>query len=133
MNQFVMGGFEVASKVDGREAYRLFPEQRLHRLKDGQLSGNVIVNSAGKQHRMDTHKVKTFEQRVPNYVIGKNVISLTTPEEVARGRAETIDALSEILQKNGSSPIEIVGRHGTNLNEEQIFQLRAWLSSLKAA
>ena len=50
-NQFVIGGFEVESKIDMREAYRLFPEQRLRRRDDGQLAGNIIVNSKGGQHR----------------------------------------------------------------------------------
>src|SRR5262245_7163402 len=43
-NQFVMGGFEIESKMDATEAYRLYPEQRLRRLEDGQLVGNIIVD-----------------------------------------------------------------------------------------
>src|SRR5438270_6729803 len=42
VNQFVMGGFEIAAKVPAVEAYQRFPELRLRRLGDGQLTGNII-------------------------------------------------------------------------------------------
>ena len=48
-------------------------------------------------------------------------------------RLETLDALREILKKNGGSPWEIVGHYGSQLTEEQIRQLREWLLSLKNA
>lgn len=41
-NQFVMGGFEIESKVPAVEAYRIFPDLRLHKLDDG---------TDGKHHR----------------------------------------------------------------------------------
>lgn len=40
VDQFVMGGFEIESKVPAIEAYRLFPGLRLQRREDGQLTGN---------------------------------------------------------------------------------------------
>src|SRR5208283_2325187 len=49
-SQFVMGGFEIESKIPAIEAYRLFPELRLRRLQDGQLTGNIIVTPDGRQH-----------------------------------------------------------------------------------
>src|SRR6266487_1360445 len=116
--QFVIGGFEVDSKIDAREAYRLLPEQRLRLREDGQLTGNIIVNSRGRQHRLDDHQ--SFDRRVANYVVGKNLISLVTPQEIALGREQTLEVLCEILQKSGASPWEVVGRWGTDLIEDQV-------------
>ena len=131
--QFVMGGFEVAAKLDAKEAYRLFPEQRLHLLTDGQLTGNVIVDETGHQHELDGHRKATFAKRTDNYVVGTNCLALTSPAEIAAGRRETLEALQEILKKSGDSPIKIVGRFGTQLSERQVEQLRDWLASLKNA
>lgn len=131
--QFVMGGFEVAAKLDAKEAYMLFPDRRLHLLSDGQLSGNVVVNEMGNQHELDQHKQATFSKRTDNYIVGANCLALVTPAEIAAGRRETLEALQEILKKSGDSPIKIVGHYGTQLNEHQIEQLRDWLSSLKRA
>src|SRR5260370_12562936 len=105
VNQFVMGGFEIAEKISAREAYDRFPELRLRRLKDGQLTGNVIVNAAGQQHKLDDHK--SFARRVLNYVIGRNLLSLSTEAEIAQGRIHTLDALCDILQRKGKSPVDI--------------------------
>jgi hypothetical protein len=132
-NQFVMGGFEVASKIDPREAYQLFPEQHLREREDGQVTGNIVIDSQGRQHPLDTHDPSppAFARRIQNYVIGKNPIVLVTPEEIARGREQTLEVLCEILKKHGKSPIDLVGRWGCKLTEDQVIQLRAWLRSLK--
>jgi hypothetical protein len=130
-NQFVMGGFEIESKVPAIEAYRMFPEQRLHMLDDGQLAGNLIVTADGRQHELDDHN--SFDQRVKNYLIGTNLISLTTQDEIAEGRIQTLEALRDILQKKGDSPFAIVGRFGTRLTEKQVVQMREWLEALKRA
>ena len=127
--QFVMAGFEVDAKIDAVEAYRLFPQHRLRRLPDGQLTGNIIVNVAGERHELDDHK--SFDSRIKNYILGTNLIALETPEEIAMGRAQTLEALSEILKRTGRSPFELVGRWGTQLDQKQVFDLRAWLEFLK--
>lgn len=129
VQQYVIGGFEVEQKIDAMTAYRMFPEQRLHVLGDGQPAGNIIVNSRGEQHQLDAHK--GFERRVTNYVVGRNPVALVTPEEVARGRAETLDVLRAIMHKPGLSPIKVVGRWGSRLTEEQVLELRDWLYSIK--
>ena len=134
LNQFVMGGFEIAAKLDVREAFQRFPEQRLSLREDGQLNGNIIVDSNGEQHPLDTHaKFEKFKRRVRNYVLGTNVISLNMPEEIARGRQQTLEALCNIIGKKGSSPKDVVTRFGCTLTEYQARQLRAWLRSLKTA
>src|SRR5580693_1375337 len=56
--QYVMGGFEIAAKIDPLTAYQQFPEQRLHRLPDGQLAGNIVINANGKQHKLDSTPVE---------------------------------------------------------------------------
>ena len=127
VQQYVIGGFEVEEKIHAMAAFQRFPAQRLHR-SDGQLAGNIIVNSRGKQHKLDEHR--GFERRIDNYIVGKNPIALTTPQEIARGREETLDVLREITRKHGSAPINVIGR-GCKLTEDQVLQLRDWLYSIK--
>ena len=122
-NQVILAGFEVESKISAIEAYRLFPELRLRRLEDGQLTGNIIVTPEGRQHPLDDHS--SFERRIDNYIVGTNLITLATPEEIADGRQQTLSVLCDILHKKGNSPFELVGRSGAKLNEEQVLQLRA--------
>lgn len=130
-NQFVMGGFEIEAKLPAVEAYGRFPEHRLRRLSDGQLTGNIIVGPDGRQHELDDHN--SFDKRIKEYVIGTNVIALSTHEEIEEGRMQTLEALREILRKNGKAAIDVVGRWGTTLSEDQIAQLRKWMLSLKAS
>jgi hypothetical protein len=133
IRQFVMGGFEVGQKIHAREAFQMFPEQRLKVRDDGQITGNVIVNSRGAQHRLDTHSPASFPNRTANYVVGTNCVALHNPEEIALGREQTLDALREILNKDGGSPWEIVGHYGSQLTEKQVRQMREWLTSLKVS
>lgn len=133
LNQFVMAGFEIESKMPAVEAYRYFPELRLRELEDGQLTGNIIVTPDGRQHELDQHNSDTFQNRIKNYIVGTNLIALTTDEEIAEGRRQTLEVLREVLHKNGKSPIEIVGRSGVALSEDQIMELRKWLLSLKVS
>jgi hypothetical protein len=129
VEQFVMGGFEVAAKLNAVDAYQLFPEQHLKKLPDGQLTGNIIVNAAGEQHELDDHR--TFDSRIKDYIVGRNPIALVTDDEIATGRDETLDVLRDIVKKSGKSAIEVIGRWGSHLTEEQVVQLRDWLSSVK--
>jgi hypothetical protein len=131
IDQFIMGGFEIEAKIDVNDAYRLFPEQRLGLLPDGQLTGNVIVDATGRQHELDNHKSKSFDRRIKNYVIGTNLLALSTPQEIVAGRSQTLEVLRQVLQKEGKSPRDIVTRFGTSLSERQVLQLREWLAALK--
>lgn len=133
VRQFVMGGFEVAEKIDAQQAYKRFADQRLHLRDDGQLTGNIIVDANGAQHQLDNHDPATFTKRISNYIVGTNSIALVKPEEIALGREQTLDALREIIKKSGGSPWEIVGHYGAQLTEEQVNQLREWLLSLTKA
>ena len=128
VNQFVMGGFEIAEKISACEAYSRFPHLRLSEREDGQVTGNVIVNAAGKQHELDHHK--SFERRIENYVVGKNLIVLSTAAEMAEGRRQTLEILRDVFEKNGDTPRAIIGRC-SNLTDKQIHELRAHLGALK--
>lgn len=127
--QYVIGGFEVADKIDAMTAYRMFPEQRLRLRDDGDLEGNIIVDSRGQQHPLDSHT--SFEQRISDYVIGRNPIQLVTPSEIARGREQTLEVLRSVFRKRGERAVDIVGRWGSKLSEAQVEQLRNWLTSIK--
>jgi hypothetical protein len=129
VSQFVMGGFEVAAKIDAREAFLSFPEQRLHLREDGQLGGNIIVDADGAQHPLDNHN--SFPRRISQYVVGTNGISIETPEEIALAREQTLDMLREVLGKKGGSAWQVVGRWGSDLTDAQVLRLREWLLSLK--
>ena len=127
-NQFVMGGFEVATKISAREAYERLPDHRLSQRDDGQLAGNIIVNESGEQHELDNHN--SFDRRIENYVIGRNVLALRTPNEILLGRKETLETLQDVLKKKGNTPFDLVGHFGKRLTEKQVLQLRDWLSSV---
>ena len=127
-HQYIMCGFEVVQKIDARDAYDVFPERRLRLLEDGQLTGNIIVNSDGLKHSLDDHK--TFDNRLSNYLIGEKNIAPTSTDGIALAREQTTSVLRDIFHKNGNSPIEIVGRWGSQLDEGQVCEMRSWLSSL---
>lgn len=131
IQQFVMVGFEVAAKIDARRAYELFPEHRLRSRQDGQLTGNIIVDGDGGQHYLDDHN--SFDSRIKNYVLGTNAVIPATSEEIETARKETLEVLRDVLHKNGKSPVAVVGRGGTRLDETQVSQLRNWLLALKAS
>ena len=131
VNQFVMIGFQIERKMDARKAYNLFPEHRLRKREDGQLTGNIIVNDDGKQHALDNHP--SFDRRIENYVVGANAILPSTSDEIDQSRAQTLNVLRDIFQKKEDSVVAVVGRWGAELNEKQVLQLREWLESLKRA
>jgi hypothetical protein len=126
--QIVIGGFEVAEKISAIEAYERFPDLRLRKRDDGQLTGNVIVNAEGKQHELDGHD--KFDRRIQNYIVGTNPIVLTTPAEIAEGRRLTLEILQDVFGKKGDSVRSIIGRC-SNLDEKQVENLRRLLAALK--
>lgn len=130
--QVVLGGFEVAEKISAIEAFERFPEQRLRRRSDGQVTGNVIVNARGKQHKIDHHDKGSFDRRTENYLVGTNPIALLTLEEITEGRDRTLEILRDVLGIKGNSIRELMGRH-RNLSDKQIEKLRAHLEEVKKA
>jgi len=128
VQQFIIGGFQVAEKISAMAAYKRFPEQRL-RLVDGQLNGNIIVDSRGRQHPLDHHK--NFATRIQNYIVGRDAIALETRREIDRGRSETLYVLRYLLKKNGDSPWKVMGRW-CKFDEKQTRELWDWLLSIKS-
>ncbi len=126
--QLVMGGFEIAEKIPAIEAYERFPDLRLRKREDGQLTGNVIVNAEGKQHELDGHN--EFDRRIQNYIVGTNPIVLATPAEIAEGRRLTLEILLDVFGKKGDSVRSIIGRC-SNMNEKQVEKLRRLMEALK--
>src|SRR5262245_49994656 len=69
VQQYVVGGFQVAEKISALAAYGRFPELRQRVSGDGIVSGNIIVTPQGKQSAADYHE--NFERRIENYIVGK--------------------------------------------------------------
>jgi hypothetical protein len=128
VTQYVVGGFEVAEKINAMAAYKRFPGNRQHLLPDGSLRGNIIVDSNGKHSSVDYHN--NFEKRVENYIVGKNPLVLETPKEIVRARKETLDVLSTVFKKTGRRISDIIGRW-RRLDDLQIGQMLDWMQSLK--
>ncbi len=129
--QFVMCGFEVVRKINAHDAYIEYPDRRLHIRADGQLSGNVIVNENGLQHYLDDHR--NFGSRLSNYLVGDKNIAPKSPNGISLAREQTVDVLRDVLGKSGESPIEIIGRWGSQLNENQVNAIRNWMLALDRA
>jgi hypothetical protein len=127
-NQLVMGGFEIAEKITAREAFERFPDLRLQKRADGQITGNIIVDADGSHHKLDDHD--QFQRRSQNYIVGKNAILLTSQKEIVQGRRNTLEILQEVFDKKGSTPLEIIGRC-CNVTERQVEHLRSALASVK--
>jgi hypothetical protein len=128
VRQYIVGGFKVSEKIDALAAYKRFPNNRLKELKDGSLSGNIIVNADGTQSRLDYHA--NFEKRVGDYIVGQGPISLDQPHEVDIARDQTLEVLRRIFQQKGKQVSDIVGRW-RKLNPDQIEEILLWLRSLK--
>lgn len=132
VQQYVVGGFQVAEKISALAAYDRFPENRLKRDEEGRLLGNVLVDGNGQQHPLDTHAADTFASRIENYLVGINPVALETPAEVERGRNETLERLSLILERpRANRVIDIMGRWA-KLDEAQVENTLDWLRGIKA-
>jgi hypothetical protein len=128
--QYVVGGFAVGRKITQLAAYSQFPENRQRRDEDGTMHGNVIVLEDGSQNAVDYHS--NFKNRVDNFIIGQDPIVLETPEEIERGRKETLATLKEIFHRDGDTVYKVIGR-GRRLSDGQVEQMRRWLSNIKNA
>jgi len=125
--QFVVGGFEVAEKISALAAFRRFPEHRLRNHKDGQVVGNIIVNSRGQHHPLDEHS--NFEGRIENYIVGRNPVVLQTPAQIKAAKEDTIPFLSEVFDRKGSRVFDLIGRY-RKLDGAQVERMRLWLKRL---
>lgn len=131
--QYVVGGMRVAEKIDALTAYRRFPEYRLAVDADGHLQGNIAVDGAGAKHPLDHHSLDGFERRIQNYIVGADPVVLHTPQEVASGRAQTLDRLSTILQRPKANRVIDVMSRWAKMDEGQVKQMLDWLNGVKGA
>lgn len=132
VQQYVVGGMRVAEKISALAAYRRFPENRLHLDAEGKLQGNVAVNGRGEKHPLDHHAAATFSERVKNFVVGDQAISLKTEREVELGRAQTLAKLSQVLDRRGNRVIDVVSRW-SKLDEKQVGEMVDWLKGIRTA
>jgi hypothetical protein len=123
---YVVGGFRVQEKINALEAHKRFPQYRLHKGQNGQVLGNVIVDSAGSHHPLDDHS--NFESRLDNYLVGADEVCVSS-ENVERAREETLPTLSDIFKKPGNRSYDIVPRL-RKLDENQVEHMRDWLADL---
>lgn len=126
--QFIIGGFRVAEKIDHLAAYNRYPEYRLSRTPEGQVTGNIIVAKNGSQHPLDNHE--NFERRVQDYLIGDQCIFLSGSSQYDLSRSETLGTLSQVIRKQGNRVFDLIGRH-KKLTGSQAADLRHWLDSVK--
>jgi len=131
VQQYVVGGFQVAEKIGALAAYQRFPENRLKLNAEGKVVGNVLIDEAGNKHPLDTHSANNFARRLENYLVGVKPVALETPVEVARGRSETLDRLSSILERpRANRVIDVMGRWA-KLDDAQIEKTLDWLRGIK--
>lgn len=128
--QYVIGGLQVADKIDALAAYERFPQNRMTRSADGIIRGNVPVDERGNQHPLDGHKVDGFERRVRNFIVGGRSIQLETPAEVALGRDQTLKFISDLRQKQGNRVYDVIGR-GVKISTPDVDRMLEWLEGIK--
>ena len=131
VQQYVVGGMQVEEKISALAAYGRFPENRIRTSERRELVGNIIVNADGTRSNLDEHSADSFERRIQNYIVGTNPIALTEPEEIDRGRSETLERLAHVLNRpRANRVIDIMGRW-RRLDEPQIQNMVEWLQGIK--
>lgn len=131
--QYVIGGMQIDKKLNDQiEALRHRPENAL-RFDGNQRTGNIIALPDGTQHPLDEHDKRDrekFEDRIKNYILGKNPVVLETPKEVEIGRDRSVGILSNIFDVPGHRMQQVVGR-GRKLSNAQVDQLLRALDDIK--
>jgi hypothetical protein len=130
VQQYVVGGFQVAEKIDALAARDRFPENLLAGQAGKNRTGNIIVNEDGTQDPLDYHG--NFDKRIANYLVGTKPVLVETPPEVARSRKETLTELAGLFGKRGREVYEVMGRW-RRLDSAQIDDLLGWLKAIKTS
>jgi hypothetical protein len=130
--QYLVGGLCVSEKINALAAHGRFSENRLQLMPNGQVSGNVIVTAEGKQHPLDHHSPDSFENRIKNFVVGSEAVTLETEREVALARAQTLPKLSDLIGKRGNRVFDVMSRWA-KLDEDQVRGMLNWLNGIKAS
>lgn len=128
LKQYIVGGFAVQEKINALAAFNRFPENRMTKLDDGQLKGNIIIDKYGNQLPFDYHS--NFESRLDNYIIGRDPILFEKEKEIKIARESTIEILNTLFGKNEEKISKIIGRW-RKLDEIQIKDLIQWFEEIK--
>ncbi|WP_417493333.1 hypothetical protein [Maricaulis sp.] len=131
VQQYIVGGFRVAEKISAQLAFNRFPENRL-RMDGDRLLGNIAVDANGNKHPLDTHSNDGFARRAQNYIIGDRPAFVSAPRAVERARAQSLQALSEVMRKPiANRAIDMIGRH-SKLDDRQVGEMLAWIDRWNA-
>lgn len=128
VSQYVVGGFSVDEKINALAAYKRLPENRMHVGLQGSLFGNIIVDADGRHLDCDYHK--NHEQRIENYIIGKDPVVIESPQQVEKAREETLYVLNQLFGKNEDTVHKVIARW-RKLDQAQIKDLLAWMNDIR--
>lgn len=130
LQQYMIGGLRVSERIDAIAAYQRLPNNRMHRDGNGNILGNIPVDSSGLQHNLDGHKSDGFETRIQNYIIGDRSLHIKSSAEVELARKQTLAVISRIKEKQGNRIIDVMGRHA-KLNSQDVENIIDWLTEIK--
>lgn len=130
VSQYLIGGLRVSEKISAIAAYKRFPEFRMHRDGDGNVTGNVPVNADGSKHALDKHDLVGFDRRVQNYLVGDKSVQLASENEIALGRERTLNFLSQLRSKPANRVFDVIGR-ASKLGDEEVKQILSWFEDVK--
>ncbi len=111
VDQYVIGGIEVAEKIHAVEAYDRFPGNRL-RTENGAVMGNIIVRCDGSHDPLDWHSDAGFERRARNFIVGSAAVALLSEAEADRGRRGTLGILRRAMERpTAMRVIDVIGSY----------------------
>lgn len=129
VRQHVVGGFQIDQKIDQLTAFNRFPENRLQIAENGSILGNVIIDGQGNHISFDKHT--NFENRLKNYLVGKNPVYFDNQQEINAAKAESLEIINSIFEKKENSIFNVVGRFGKKMNDSQVQVLLEWMNKIK--
>lgn len=132
VQQYLIGGLSVGQHLDALAALAKFPDNKLKKLEDGTKTGNIIVTATGERDPLDHHSVKSFEQRIKNFIIAEQAIYVEAEKEVELARKRTLDILRRVFDKPKAESVHKLIYRGRVLDEKQIAMLVEALESIKS-
>jgi hypothetical protein len=126
--QYSVSGFGVDEKINALAAFDRFPENRMKIDENGLLVGNIIIDKNGKHLPIDYHT--NHEERIKNYIVGKNPVIIEGDKQVEKARSETLSMLNDLFGTDKENISKIVGRW-RKLNEAQVKDLLSWMNHIR--
>ncbi len=128
--QYLIGGLQVEEKITALAAYQRFPQYRMERDAQGNITGNIPVDAFGNKHPLDTHPLEGFDRRVKDYLVGGRAVELRTEREIEVGRERTLKFLSEMRQRPANRVFDTIGR-ASRLNDDEVQKVLKWFEEVK--